>query len=75
MKAAEPSFSYDLEGNATMSKTIWEAMPGGMRQGMTKAIAYQAICGNGELRQQQVTIRSSETQEILANQIVVDFDR
>ena len=75
MKAAEPSFSYDQSGNARISKPLWEAMPRSMQDGLTKAIAYQAICASREGGEQQVIVRSSETSEILEQQTVTDFDR
>ena len=75
MKAAEPSFRYDRSGNARISKPLWEAMPRSMQDGLTKAIAYQAICATRETGEQQVIVRSSETSEILAQQTVTDFDR
>ena len=75
MKAAESSFRYDQSGNATISKELWEAMPRSMQDGLTKAIAYQAICASREAREQQVIVRSSETSEILAQQTVTEFGR
>ena len=75
MKAAEASFSYDARGNGVISKALWEALPENMRDGLTQAIAYQAVCASGELHEQAVTIRSSETSEILAQETVTDFAR
>jgi hypothetical protein len=75
MKAAESSFSYDRNGNATISKPLWESMPRSMQDGLTKAIAYQAICASQEPGEQQVIVRSSETSEILAQQTVTEFNR
>ena len=75
MKAAESSFEYDLSGNATVRKALWESMPPNMQDGLAKAIAYQAVCSSGELRAQQVTIRASEGREILKQQTISDFDR
>jgi len=75
MKAAESSFRYDRAGNATISKALWESMPRSMQDGLTKAIAYQAICASREPGEQQVIVRSSETSEILAQQTVSEFDR
>jgi len=75
MKSVEPSFRYDQSGNARISKAIWESMPRSMQDGLTKAIAYQAICAVRDPGDQRVIVRSSETSEILTQQTVTEFNR
>ena len=75
MKAAETSFRYDASGNGAISEALWAALPQNMQTGLMQAIAYHAVCASGELREQPVTIRSSETSEILAQETVTDFAR
>jgi len=75
MKAAESGFRYDTEGNAAVSPAMWEALPPGMREGLARAIAYRAVCEAGELRSQAVTIRRSDTSEILMQETFAEFDQ
>ena len=75
MRAAEPRFRYDASGNATVTQPMWDALPPAMREGLAQAIAYHAVCEAGELRAQPVTIRSSETNEILMEETIAEFDR
>lgn len=75
MKGAEPSFSYDDEGNARISRELWGSIPGAMQEGLIKAIAYRAVCATETPGEQVVTVRSSDTSEILAQQTVTEFDR
>lgn len=75
MKAAESSFRYDQAGHATISEGLWTALPQEMKDGLIKAIAYQAVCADEALSEQEVTVRSAETNAILAEQTVTDFDR
>ena len=73
MKAAESSFRYDTEGSASVSPAMWEALPPAMREGLAKAVAYRAVCEAGEMRSQEVTIRSSDSSEILMQETITDF--
>ena len=75
MKAAEPSFRYDEDGHATISEGLWTALPDEMKDGLIKAIAYQSVCADESLSEQEVTVRSAETNAVLAEQTVTDFDR
>ena len=75
MKAAEPSFRYDRQGHAAISDELWSALPDEMKDGLIKAIAYQAVCADESLSEQEVTVRSSATNAVLAEQTVTDFDR
>ena len=75
MKAAESSFRYDRAGNARIRKSLWDSIPTGMQDALINAIAYQAICATGEPDEQLVTIRNSDTSEILAQETVTEFDR
>ena len=75
MKAAESSFRYDQEGNATISQQLWTALPDEMKDGLIKAIAYQAVCADESLSEQKVTVRSVESNAVLAEETVTDFDR
>jgi hypothetical protein len=75
MKSAESSFRYDEGGNARIRKALWRAIPPPMQESMINAIAYRAVCASGELREQAVTIRSSENGELLAQQTVTEFER
>ena len=75
MKATETSFRYDRAGNAPISKSLWEAMPRSLQDGLIKAIAYQAICAAREPGEQEVIVRSSGTSEILAQRTVTEFNR
>ena len=75
MKAAEPGFRYDEDGNATVTRQMWEMLPAGMRTGLMQAVAYRAVCASGEQREQEVTIRASDDSEILAQETVTDFAR
>lgn len=75
MKAAESSFRYDEAGNARISKSLWDTIPTGMQDALINAIAYRAICASGEPGEQVVTIRNSDTSEILAQETVTEFDR
>lgn len=73
MAGAERSFTYDKAGNATVSDELWNTMSPELRDGLVKAIAYQAMCSAGEPREQSVTIRSSGTKRVLAEKTVDDF--
>ena len=75
MKTAESSFRYDERGNATIRTELWNYLPDQMKDGLIKAIAYHAICEADQIRDQQVTVRSSESSEILAQQTVTEFDQ
>ncbi len=75
MSAAESSFRVDDQGNARISKSLWEATPDEMKEGLVKAIAYQAICAAGEPGEQRVTIRASEGSQVLKEETVTDFDQ
>ena len=75
MKSAEPSFTFDEEGNARMERRLWTAIPTAMQDGLINAIAYRAICKRGDLGEQVVTIRASENNEILAQETVTEFNR
>lgn len=75
MRASEPTFRFDAAGNAVIGERIWESLPPSMRTGLVQAVAYQAVCASGELREQAVTIRGSESSQVLAQETVVDFAR
>jgi hypothetical protein len=75
MSAAEASFRYDSEGNVRISRSLWSSIPASMQDGLIKAIAYRAVCEEGDPAEQVVTVRASENSEILAQQTVTDFDR
>jgi hypothetical protein len=75
MKSAESSFSYDRQGNARISKALWNQIPANMQDALINAVAYTAVCGSGEPGEQVVTIRASETSEVLAQQTVTEFDQ
>ena len=75
MKAAESSFRYDNQGNARIRKALWDEIPTGMQDALINAIAYQIVCATGEPGEQVVTIRNSDTSEILAQETVTEFDR
>ena len=73
MQAAESSFRYDDDGNAAISGQLWASLPDQMREGLVKAVAYHAVCADNELQEQDVTIRSAETSEVLVRQTVTEF--
>lgn len=75
MAAAEHSFTYDKSGDAKVSEQLWNAMSPELRDGLVKAVAYQAICAAGEARDQHVTIRGSGTDRLLEEKTVGDFQR
>lgn len=75
MATADPRFDFDVEGNARFPKALWESLPSEMQDGLIKAVAYQALCTAGEMGTQQVTVRSSENNEVLAERTVSDFER
>ena len=75
MKTAESSFRYDERGNATIRTELWNYLPDEMKDGLIKAIAYHALCEADQIRDQQVTVRSAESSDILAQQTVTEFDR
>ncbi|WP_162806556.1 hypothetical protein [Sphingosinicella terrae] len=75
MKSAESSFQLDGEGNATIRRSLWSSLPDSMQDGLLKAIAYDAVCKAGEPREQVVTMRSSESSEVLAQQTITEFAR
>ncbi|WP_129793661.1 hypothetical protein [Sphingosinicella sp. CPCC 101087] len=75
MSAAETSFRYDSEGNVRISRSLWYSIPASMQDGLIKAIAYHAVCEEGDPAEQVVTVRASENSEILAQQTVTEFDR
>lgn len=74
MKAAESSFRYDEDGNATISGSLWAGLPDRIKDGLIKAVAYHAVCADNRLREQEVTIRSAETSEVLVRETVTEFD-
>ncbi len=73
MKSAESTFRYDERGNATIRTELWNYLPDQMKDGLVKAVAYHALCATSEVRDQEVTVRSAETSEILAQQTVTEF--
>ena len=75
MKTAESSFRYDERGNATIRAELWNYLPDQMKDGLIKAIAYHALCEADQIRDQQVTVRSAESSDILAQQTVTEFDQ
>jgi len=75
MKAADSSFTYDQDGNATMSGELWNSIPPALRDGLMKALAYNAICASGTVGQQTVTVRATGTNEILAQETIEDPSR
>ena len=75
MKSAETSFRYDERGNATIRTELWNYLPDQMKDGLIKAVAYHALCQADQIRDQQVTVRSAENAEILAQQTVTEFDQ
>lgn len=75
MKAAEASFRYDEAGRAQISKSLWDSLPTAMQDALINAIAYRAVCARGEPGEQLVTIRNSDTRELLAQETVTEFDR
>ena len=75
MKAAESSFRYDESGNATIRTELWNYLPEEMKDGLVKAIAYHALCAADQVRDQEVTVRSAQNSEILAQQTVTEFDQ
>lgn len=75
MQAAESSFRYDDQGNATIAAGLWTALPDEMKDGLVKAIAYQAVCADETLSEQRVIVRSAESNAVLVEQTVTDFDR
>jgi hypothetical protein len=75
MKSAESSFSYDAQGNARIRKDLWNQIPSNMQDTLINAVAYTAVCGSGEPSEQLVTIRASDTSEVLAQQTVTEFDQ
>jgi hypothetical protein len=75
MKTAESSFRYDERGNAAIRTELWNYLPDQMKDGLVKAIAYHALCEADVVRDQQVTVRSAESSEILAQQTVTEFDQ
>lgn len=75
MKSAESSFSYDRQGNARIRKDLWTQIPANMQDALINAVAYTAVCGSGEPGEQVVTIRASDSTEVLAQQTVTEFDQ
>ena len=75
MEAADSSFTYDQDGNATMSNALWNSIPPALREGLMKAIAYQGVCASGRTDPQTVTVRATGSNEVLAQETFSDFSR